>query len=172
MSDRVHVPKAALLLAQASEHVRSELIESIRPVLLLLDLDASAAARAEAAIAAVHRAINLPGNLPAVATVTLADELRRSIEHGTVPMPPRARLDAIASPARNKLDQLMVDCFRLVLASSVDDPEPEQHVAEFLADEALRVLGSHQGRSCAAWLCGVQHGAMIAEAAEQIGGGA
>ncbi|MEL7088515.1 MAG: hypothetical protein AAGL98_08785 [Planctomycetota bacterium] len=155
-------------LAEATAIVRNELVESIRPALLLAD--ATPAARTDAAIGAVFRVMTLPGTAQTVAFVAgvwLDDELKRSIRSGTVPLPPRAQLEALAAGPVMAIESLLNGGFSTIVGGSnfVDD-EAEQVTAGHLADEALRVVQSHRGRACVAYLCGLQAGAILAESRE------
>lgn len=160
------IPESVVLLAEASERVRVELVESIRPALLLAD--ATPAARTDAAIAAVFRVMTLTGTAQVVAFVAgvrLDDELKRSIWSGTVPLPPRAHLDALAAGPVVAIESLLHDGISTIVGcSTFDDDEAEHVTAGHLADEAIRVIKSHRGRACVAYLCGLQAGAMLAEA--------
>jgi hypothetical protein len=176
MPDAIRIPEEAQLLALAIDQVHAELVESIRPALLLNEIDATPAARAEAAVAAVHRVIGSVGNLWAVAAVAgavLSYELRRSLDQEQPPLPPRLDLLAATASAREALDRLLVADFRAMLGDGQLGLEPEDLLAMLLADSTMLTLRSERGRAIVAWLCGLRHGAMLAEAraAERIGGG-
>ena len=157
MSDVV-LPEQIERLVSAELLLRDQLIESIRPALLVSQ--GSVAAQAEAAMAAVHRAIRLPAALPAVAAlagVVLAPELQRSLAATPLPLPARARPALLTDLARGpvaRIESLLVDEFRLVLGSDPDGPT--QLLAEMLADVALQVIRSERGRASVAYLCGLR----------------
>lgn len=172
MSDPVEVPEQAILLAQATDIVRTELIESIRPALLVADGDT--ADRAKQAVGAVLRVLSMPGGMATavayVAGVRLDDELKQTVVATTPPLPPRSRWATLADSPFHQIDDLLLGSFTAIVAGCDANVAGSEHnTAMILADEAMYRIQSIRGRACVAYLCGLMAGAMLAESR---GGGA